>query len=202
MQSFPQPKTKKQVRVFLGLAGYYRKFIPNFATVAAPLTDLTRKMAPEKVSWTQSCGRAFHLLKNALCSSPVLHSPDFDREFLLQTDASNRGIGAVLAQVDDDGDEHPIAYYSRKLLPREEKYATVEQECLAIKLGVQAFRAYLLGREFMVQTDHRCLEWLDRFKDDNSRLTRWSLALQPFKFTVQHRPGRANNNADALSRRH
>ena len=88
VQSFQQPRTKKQVRVFLGLAGYYRKFIPNFATVAAPLTDLTRKMAPEKVTWTPSCGRAFRLLKKALCDSPVLRSPDFYHEFLLQTDAS------------------------------------------------------------------------------------------------------------------
>jgi len=130
----------------------------------------------------------------------VLASPDFTRSFILQTDASERGVGAVLSQCDDDGQEHPVAYSSRKLFPREEHYSTIEKECLAIKLGVQAFRVYLLGRPFLIQTDHRALEWLDRLKDNNHRLTRWSLALQPYQFTVTYRAGKANGNADALSR--
>ncbi len=109
---------------------------------------------------------------------------------------------AVLTQIDDEGGEHSVAYYSRKLLPWDERYSTIEQECLAIKLGVQAFRVYLFGKPFVVQTDHRLLEWLDRLKDDNSRLSRWSLALQPFQFRVEHRPGKANSNADALSRKY
>jgi len=129
-----------------------------------------------------------------------LRSPDFDKQFLVQTDASERGVGAVLAQFDDQGEEHPVAFFSRKLLPRETHYSTVEKECLAIKLGVQAFRVYLLGRSFVVETDHRCLEWLDRVKYDNARLTRWSLCLQPYHFTVRHRAGVTNGNADALSR--
>ena len=198
--SFPVPKTKKEVRTFLGLSGYYRKFIPGYAGVAIPLTDLTRKSAPTCVRWTSECEVAFNQLKSLLCSEPVLRSPDFRKEFVLQTDASERGVGAVLAQVDDLGEEHPIAYYSRKLLPREENYSTVEKECLAIKLGVDAFRVYLLGRPFCIETDHRCLEWLDRMKGDNARLTRWSLALQPYQFTVRYRAGVSNGNADALSR--
>ena len=96
--------------------------------------------------------------------------------------------------------EHPVAYYSRKLLPREEKYSTVEKECLAIKLGIQNFRVYLLGCPFTVETDHRCLEWLDRLKENNTRLTRWSLSLQFYMFKVVYRKGKANNNADGLSR--
>ena len=91
-------------------------------------------------------------------------------------------------------------YFSRKLLPREQRYSTVEKECLAIKLGVQAFRVYLLGQPFIIQADHRLLEWLDRLKDNNARLTHWSLSLQPFQFHINHRPGKANTNADALSR--
>ena len=200
VETFPLPVTKKQVRAFLGLTGYYRKFIPDYATVAAPLTDLTRKNAPNQVNWSESCDVAFRKLKKSLCSCPVIKSPDFDRPFILQTDASDRGIGAVLSQTDEAGDEHPIAFYSRKLLPREEKYATVEKECLAIKLSVQAFRVYLLGKPFVIQTDHRSLQWLDRLKDSNARLTRWSLILQQYQFSVQHRSGRANGNADALSR--
>ena len=200
IRSFPIPTTKKQVRAFLGLTGYYRRFIPDFASVATPLSDLTRKSAPEKVVWATQCNRAFTELKRRLCSEPILKSPDFDRPFVLQTDASDRGIGAVLSQTDADGLEHPVAYFSRKLLPREEKYATIEKECLAIKLAVEAFSVYLLGRHFTIQTDHRSLEWLDRLKGSNAKLTRWSLALQPYHFTIKHRPGAQNNNADALSR--
>ena len=195
------PKTKKEVRAFLGLTGYYRKFIPNYASVATPLTDLTRKSCPNRPDWTADCEEAFQKLKQLLCSAPVLRTPDFERPFLLQTDASDRGVGAVLSQPGvEAGTDHPVAYFSKKLLPREEKYSTVEKECLAIKLATQAFRVYLLGRHFTIQTDHRALEWLDRVKESNGRLTRWSLALQPFSFTVEYRPGGQNGNADGLSR--
>ena len=142
---------------------------------------------------------SFNQLKKLLRSDSVHWSPDFDREFVLQTDASNRGIGAVLSQLDSAGQDHPIAYFSRKLLPREEKYSTVEKECLAIKLAIHHFRMYLLGRRSAVQTDHRCLEWLDRINKNNARLTRWSLALQPYDFQVIYRNGKANDNADGLS---
>ena len=200
IKRMPRPKTKKEVRAFLGLTGYYRKFIPGYASIATALTDLTRKVQPAQVEWTASCEEAFSKLKELLCSTPVLQTPDFDRGFVLQTDASNRGVGAVLGQTDEAGSDQPVAYYSRKLLPREENYSTIEKECLAIKLAVQAFRVYLLGRQFTIQTDHRALEWLDRVKENNGRLTRWSLALQPFQFTVQHRRGAHNANADSLSR--
>ena len=200
VENFPLPVTKKDVRAFLGLSGYYRRFIPDYATIALPLTDLTRKSAPNHVVWTNACDAAFRELKQRLTRAPVLKSPDFTKEFVLQTDASERGVGAVLSQRGSDGVEHPVGYFSRKLLPREARYATIEKECLAIKLGVQAFRVYLLGRTFVVQTDHRSLEWLNRLKENNARLTRWSLSLQPYKFTVVHRAGKDNANADGLSR--
>eukprot|EP00731_Ephydatia_muelleri_P013940 Em0007g1250a len=112
-----------------------------------------------------------------------------------KTDASDCGDGAVLSQKDDDDNEHPVAYFSKKLLPRERRYSTIEKKCLAIKLATHAFRVYLLGKPFTVQTDHHALEWLDQLKED-----RWSLALQPYQFTVKYRPGKLNGNADALSR--
>ena len=199
VKNFPVPRTKHQVRTFLGLSGYYRRMIPNYSTIAAPLTDLTTKLAPTYVVWTSKCNEAFQKLKQALCSEPVLWTPDFQRQFYLQTDASEVGVGAVLSQLDDEGADHPVAYYSRKLLAREQKYATVE-ECLAIKLGMQHFHVYLLGRLFVVQTDHRALRWLDQAKDTNSRLCRWSLGMQTFKFKVEHRAGTSNGNADSLSR--
>ena len=200
VEGYPVPKTKKQVRGFLGLTGYYRKFIGNYSTLAMPLSDLTRKALPDKVCWSSECESAFNTLKKALCKSPVLCNPDFDKRFILQTDASDRGVGAVLSQEDESGRDRPIAYFSRKLLPRESRYSTVEKECLAIKLGVEAFSVYLIGREFTIQTDHRSLVWLNKLKEKNARLTRWSLALQAYTFNVVHRAGSANGNADALSR--
>ena len=200
VKAFPLPETKRQVRGFLGLTGYYRRFIPDYSSQAAPLTDLTRKSATNTVKWTPQCNQAFEALKQCLCSKPVLRSPDFSKTFVLQTDASDRGVGAVLSQLSDDGEEHPVGYFSRKLLPREERYSTVEKECLAIRLAVEAFKVYLLGRKFVIQTDHRSLEWLERLKEGNPRLCRWSLALQPYEYTVEHRAGTANVNADALSR--
>eukprot|EP00731_Ephydatia_muelleri_P026771 Em0018g871a len=200
ISSFPKPDTKTAVRAFLGLAGYYRRFIPDFASVAAPLTDLTKKSVPNSGVWNEGCQRAFETLKKALISEPVLSSPDVSKTFIVQTDASDRGVGAVLSQVQEDGQEHPVGYYSRKLLAREQRYSTIEKECLAIKLALDAFKVYLLGRKFVVQTDHRALEWLEKLKENNARLCRWSLALQPYSFGVEHRTGTMNLNADALSR--
>ena len=200
IRKFPTPESKEQVRSFLGLAGYYRRFIPDFSAVAAPLTDLTRACEPNGIKWGSKCEGAFNKLKEALTSAPVLWSPDFKKSFLLQTDASELGVGGVLSQCDEEGRDHPIAYYSRKLLPRERNYATIEKECLAIKLSIEHFQVYLMGNPFTVQTDHRALQWLGNVKDRNSRLTRWSLALQSFQFKVEHRRGRDNVNADTLSR--
>ena len=105
-----------------------------------------------------------------------------------------------MSQQTEGGGDKPVAYFSRKLLPREEKYSTVEKECLAIRLAIHAFRVYLIGRAFTIQTDHRSLEWLDRVKENNARLTRWSLLLQPYEYTVEHRPGVKNGNVDTLCR--
>ena len=200
VKSFAIPETKTHVHAFLGLTGYYRRFIPDYTTVALPLTDLTKKSAPNQVCWDQKCDRAFRKLKELLSSSPILQSPDFSRTFVLQTDASDRGVGAVLSQIGEDGVEHPVSYYSRKLLLREQRYSTVEKELLAIKLATNAFKVYLLGQQFMIVKDHRSLEWLDRLKENNARLTRWSLVLQPFDYIEKHRQGKENGNADALSR--
>ncbi|XP_063070441.1 uncharacterized protein LOC134461440 [Engraulis encrasicolus] len=200
IRDWPRPLTKKQVRSFLGLAGYYRRFIANFASIAAPLTDLTTKRHSRMVKWDAAAETAFILLKQALCSSPVLVAPDFGKEFVVQTDASEVGLGAVLAQV-QEGEEHPVLYLSRKLLPREKNYSTVEKECLAVTWALESLRYYLLGRRFTVVSDHAPLQWMARNKETNSRITRWFLSLQAFNFSVVHRAGRSHGNADALSRR-
>ncbi|KAG6936602.1 hypothetical protein G0U57_011985, partial [Chelydra serpentina] len=126
-------------------------------------------------------------------------SPDFHREFIVQTDASGIGLGAVLSQ-EVDGEEHPIVYLSRKLFPRERNYSVIEKEALAVKWAVDALRYYVLGAPFILVTDHAPLKWLNKMKDTNGRLMRWYLALQPYAFTIHHRAGRDNANADFLSR--
>ncbi|KAG6922970.1 hypothetical protein G0U57_000322, partial [Chelydra serpentina] len=149
--------------------------------------------------WTRSCEDAFQELKASLCRGPVLYSPNFDEGFILQTDASEVGLGAVLSQ-DVDGQDHPVLYISRKLFPREKNYAVVEKEALAVKWACDALRYYLLGNPFILVTDHAPLQWLNRMKDNNMRIQRWYLALQPYAFTVRHRAGKDHANADFLSR--
>lgn len=200
VMEYPEPKTKKDLRAFLGLVGYYRRFIPNFATITVPLTNLTRKSHPNQVTWTSDCEKAFQELKTAMVQATVLKVADPSKPFMLQTDASEVGLGAVLSQKDDDGNEHPVAYASRKLLPREVNYATIEKECLAIVWAFRFFYTYLYGQSFTVETDHQPLSWLHRMKNTNSRLIRWALALQPFNFSLKHRKEVDNANANGLSR--
>ncbi|XP_061481311.1 long-chain fatty acid transport protein 6 isoform X1 [Rhineura floridana] len=200
MHNWPVPKTKKQVQSFLGLAGYYRKFAPHFSSVATPLTELCKKTMPMRVIWTDKCQSAFDALKTMLVNYPVLKAPDFSSPFVVQTDASNFGLGAALLQKDAAGDLHPIAYISKKLIPRERNLATIEKECLALVWALDMLRPYLWGRHFQLQTDHSPLCWLNRMKNSNQNLLRWSLALQDFDFSIQFIKGRDNVVADALSR--
>ena len=200
VKNFREPQTKKDVRSFLGICGYYRKFVPNFSTVAAPLSELTRKNMPKKVIWTTKCDQAFLELKEALTRAPILMTPDWTLPFILQTDASSTGLGYVLSQVNFKGEEHPIAFASKKLLPSERNYSAIEREALAIVKGIKHFRTYLEGTTFTIQTDHNPLTHLGNLKDSHGRLARWALSLQPYDFTIVHRSGKLNSNVDGLSR--
>ncbi|KAL3977676.1 G protein-coupled receptor [Sarotherodon galilaeus] len=199
LASCPPPTTKKKLRSFLGLAGWYRRFIPSFSTRSAILSDLTRKSCPNKIKWTPECEAAFMDLKNCLCNEPVLQCPDFTCPFIVQTDASGVGLGAVLLQGDGE-DQRPVQYISRKLFPREMKYSTIEKEALAIKWALDTLKYYLLGGEFVLETDHRALQWMSRMRDTNARITRWYLSLQPYCFKIRYRAGKKNVVADFLSR--
>ena len=192
------PTDVTQLRAFLGLASYYRRFIAGFATIAAPLHGLLKKGV--EYLWTDACQRAFDALKASLTSTSMVRQPDFSRAFWLFTDASTVGIGAVLAQKDDAAQEYVIAYASRTLMSAEKNYSTTERECLALVWATKEWRHYLLGAAFHVVTDHNPLRWLMEMKDPSGRLARWSLKLQEFTFTVQHRRGLVHSNADALSR--
>ena len=200
IKDFKTPKTKKDVQAFIGLTGYYRRVIPHFAELSARMSDLTKKDQPNQVIWTAKLDQDFQMMKNLLIQKPILRCPDYDRPFLLQTDASEKGIGAVLSQTDDQGEDHPVIFYSRKLLPRETRYSTIEKECLGIVSALKHFDVYLLGRHFTIITDHRALKYLHKMRNANSRLTRWALAVQPFNFDIIHKPGEQNGNADGLSR--
>ncbi|XP_078240212.1 uncharacterized protein LOC144586237 [Pogona vitticeps] len=193
------PRTKKEVQQFLGLAGYYRQFVPNFSGIAAPLTDLTKKKVNKYIKWGKLEQEAFDRLKIILNELPKRYAPDFSLPFILQTDASDRGIGAVLAQ-EKSGIEYPIMYLSKKLSPREQKYAAIEKEALAVKWAILTLKYYLLGAPFTLVTDHAPLQWLNRMKDANPRLTRWYLSLQPYAFQVKYKKGVNHANADYFSR--
>ena len=193
----PDPKNLEELRSFLGLVGYYRKFIPNFAALATPLVHLTTKHT--KFHWGVPEHNAFVTLKTLLCQAPILAYPDFHKKFVLQTDASDLGLGAVLTQYDSFGNERPISYASRPLTPREKAYSATEKEALAVVFAVDHFRVYLLGREFTLVTDHSALRWLHSV-EPKGRIARWVMQLQEHSFDIKHRAGVAHKNADALSR--
>ena len=200
LRSYPRPKTKKQLRAFLGLANYYRRFILHFAQKADPLNKTLKKDCPELVDWTPNRVDAFEELRRALTSESVLASPRMEEPFVLHTDASGGGIGVVLSQGNEEGQDSPVAFYSRQFKEAEAKYFVTEQECLAVIAGVRHYSFYLEGAPFTIVTDHHCLQYLDRMKDQKSRLTRWALILQPYHYKVEYRPGAYHQNADGLSR--
>lgn len=195
---FPTPRSVKQVRRFLGMSGWYRKFIRNYAAISTPLTDLLK--ANRKFVWTEESQKSFEELKSILSSAPVLHSPDFSQPFYIHCDASKTGIGAVLVQKNAEGDEFPIAFMSKKLNQAQRNYSVTEQECLAAMLSIKKFRAYVEGHEFTVITDHASLKWLMSQTDLSTRLARWALKLQGYRFKIEHRKGSQNVVPDALSR--
>ena len=195
---WPTPSTLSQLQQFLGLASYYRRFIRNFATISRPLHRLTEKNTP--FNWTTECDNAFIYLKKLLTTAPILSFPDFSRSFILDTDASNDGIGAVLSQRHNDGREYVIAYASRSLSKSERNYSVTRRELLAIVTFTNHFRQYLLGQKFILRTDHHSLTWLTNFKNPEGQLARWLEKLSEYSFHIEHRPGLKHGNADSLSR--
>lgn len=195
---FPTPRTIRQLRSFLGMCGWYNRYITNFASVAAPMTDLLAKN-PHFI-WTENAQAAFENLKGSLTTAPLLSHPDFTKPFVIQCDASKTGIGGVLYQIDENGEEHPIAYFSKKLNAAQRNYSITELECLAAILCLKRFRGYVEGMTFKIVTDHASLKWLMSLKDLSGRLARWSLSLQAYDFTIEYRKGTANVVPDVLSR--
>ena len=195
-----RPSTVKVMQSFLGLVGYYRAFIPEYAERSAPLVAVTRKDMPKSIAWNQGLEDAFTDLKQVMGSKPILKLPDFNKDFMLETDASGVAISGILLQV-HDGVKFPVTYISRKLNSAEVNYSTIEQECLALVVCCKKLKYYLLGRHFTILTDHKPLVYLNKCKhSDNARLTRWSLELQHFNFNIKPIKGILNFGADFLSR--
>ncbi|GFS55753.1 retrovirus-related Pol polyprotein from transposon 17.6 [Trichonephila inaurata madagascariensis] len=200
IKDFPPPTTKTQVRSFLGIVGYYAHYIPNYSEIASPLTDaLKGKIKRESITWDERCEKAFAELKDKLVSKPILFAPDFSKDFILQTDASDIGAGVVLSQK-INGEEHPILYLSKKFSRAERNYSTVERELAAIIFGLKRLKHYLDGQKFIIETDHNPLKYLNKMGGSNPRLQRWALSPQPFNFEIRHKPGKLHGNADGLSR--
>ena len=198
-QKFAQPRIKKQVRSFLGLCGYFRKFIPEFSTVAIPLLDHTKKNMSKTVKWTSQCEKAFGQLKQALTKAPVLITPYWDKPFILQTDASTTGLGHDLIQINADGEEHPIAFGSKMLLPREIKLFCHRERSSGNSKRHPAFQNIFGRNIFKIKMDHNPPTHLSTFKDSHGRLARWALSLQLFDYRIVHWSGKANANAYVLS---
>ena len=198
VKSFPVPRSVTEVRSFLGLCNYYRRFVKDFAKIASPLNRLTRKSV--SFVWDESCLCAFQEMKARLCSPPILAYPNFSQPFHLYTDASQHAIGYILGQVIDHK-ETVISYGGRELNLAETRYSTTEREALAVVDGIKRYQPYLYGSKFYVHSDHGSLTWLMNVKDPTGRLARWALQLQHYDFEIIHRPGKQNAAADALSRR-
>jgi len=197
VKNFPQPKNLRELRGFVGLASYYRKFIKDFSNIVRPLTKLFKKS--EEYIWTEKQGKAFDILKEKLTTAPVLQFPNFDEPFILYTDASMQALGAVLAQKDKEGKEYVIAYASKGLTSAEQNYTVTELECYAVIWAIEKFHLYLASKKFTVVTDHYALKWLQT-SVPKGRRARWILRLQPYDFEIQYKEGRKHLNADALSR--
>jgi hypothetical protein len=190
------PKTQKEIKSFLGLCSYYRKFIKGFATIAEPMNKLLRKGID--FVWDEKAESAFQKLKQSLLSAQILAHFDENRQTILYTDASTTGIGAVLGQI-HEGKEVLIACGSRSLMGHERNYPITELECLAMVWGLKYFRHYLIGRHFVIKTDHLPLKWLSKMTS-TSRLTRWGLQLAEYSCDIEYKPGKSLTNADFVSR--
>jgi hypothetical protein len=196
-----QPVTKTDVRAFLSLANFYRKFVKDFAEIAKPLNQLVVKGAKENVEWSEECQFAFDTLKEKLITAPILRYPDFSKIFTIDCDASQFACGVVLTQLGDDGNEYVVGYASKKFSPSEVRYSATERELAGVVFGVRHFKHYLLGApKFRIRTDHKCLEYLANMKTENSRLTKWSLEMEMYNYEIIHRPGRLHGNCDGMSR--
>ncbi|XP_062537882.1 uncharacterized protein LOC134206209 [Armigeres subalbatus] len=197
---YARPKTQEDIRRLLGLAGFYQRFIKEYSRVVAPITDLLTK-ENRKFTWSKEAEEAFRELKSILTSAPILGNPDFNKVFTIESDASDRAVGAALVQ-EQEGVTKVISYFSKKLNRTQRRYSAVEKECLGVLSAIQHFRHYIEGTKFRVVTDARSLLWLFNIgtESGNAKLMRWALRIQAYDFDLEYRKGKSNITADCLSR--
>ena len=193
MINWPIPENIKQLRGFLGLTGYYRRFVEGYGKISAPLNQLLKK---DSFQWTTEATAAFHVLKEAMTTLPVLTLPDYSKVFTIETDASGKGLGVVLMQ-----EGHPIAYWSKGLSDRNQVLSTYEKELMAVVLAVLKWRHYLLGRSFIIKTDHQSLKYLLKQRIATPFQQKWIAKLIGYDYEITYKHGKENLVADALSRR-
>ena len=203
IKSWPQPTCVKDVGSFLGLCSYYRRFIKGFSTIARPLTQLTE--AGVRFEWTEECRAAFEKLKADITSDSVMAYPMAEGLFILDTDASSTGIGAVLSQVQWNEElqkdvERPVTFASKTLNKAQRRYCVTRREMLAVVFFSQYFKHFLLGRSFLIRVDHSALRWMWSFCDPQDQVARWLELMSVFDFSIEHRNGTKHGNADAMSR--
>jgi len=195
--NFPRPTTRKQLQSFLGLASYYRKYIPHFAWLSAVLSDLLRKNT--KFEWVRKDWTSVRRYQVALASRPILIPPDYFKPFIVAVDASDFAIGAYLIQ-EVDGLERPVCFISRKLTPQQRNYSVIEKKAFALLTAVRSFSVYFGSKPVKVFTDHSPLQFLNRMSPHNQKLLRWNLELQQYILQIIHRQGRNNLLPDIFSR--
>ena len=198
IKNFAVPNSRKSLRSFLGAANFYRKYLPNFSKRTKTLTDLTKEKL--KFKWNEQAQREFEDIKNALVSKPCLALPDFNKTFLLYTDASGGALGAVLAQLNENNFPQPVAFASRKLKDAESRYSATERELLALVWATSHFKCYLANKHFKIYTDHAALTYVLKIKDATSRMAKWICLLSDFDFETKFIAGKCNGVADFLSR--
>ena len=194
---YPIPKNATEVKSFLGLCSYYRRYVQDFAKIARPLHQLTEKS--KNFLWNCEAQEAFEVLKARLTSAPIMAFPSMREPFILYTDASQHAMGAVLAQI-QNGSERVICYASKSFSKAQSQYSTTKRELLAIVNFTRHFKHYLLGRKFQIVTDHRALQWLHNFKDPDGLTARWLEKLAAFEYEIVHRSGKSIGHADSMSR--
>ncbi len=202
IKELTSPKTKKELRSILGLFNYYREYVPKFAELAFPLTALTKKAVPNNIPWTSCEEKAFCQIKEELCKTIELHTPDVTKPFIITCDASELGIGASLGQTNEEGKVMPVTFTSKKLSNTQKRWFAIEREAYAVIWALQKFETWIFGTRVQLYTDHNPLKFLTEAAPRNPKLQRWLLALQRYAVNINFKPGAKNIDADALSRIH
>jgi len=200
IRTMPLPTTKKALRSFIGMASFYRSFIPHFSELALPLTDMTGKKQPNNLCFNDWQKLAFERIKDELCNSAILYTPRYDRGFIIQCDASEYAVGGCLSQLNDDGNEQPVAFCSAKLTDVQKRWSVIEREAYACIFALNKFDVFVVASSIILYTDHNPLKFLVDTSPKSSKLQRWAMSLSRYDITIRHKSGAMNSNADCLSR--